>query len=107
MGEPLANQKPPLSVGAKFDDGKLDWTLLPWDSLEEVVRVLEFGAKKYSVDNWKKVPDGRARYVRAAFRHLIASARGEEKDPESGLSHFAHGVCCLLFALHFEKNPWR
>ena len=31
-------------LGRKFDGGKRDYTLLPWDALEEIVKVLEFGA---------------------------------------------------------------
>jgi len=105
MAEQSRESNSPLTVGVKFDEGKRDWTLLPWGPLDQVVRVLEFGARKYSVDNWQKVPDGRARYIRAALRHLIAAAGGEDRDPESGISHLAHCVCCLLFALHFEKTP--
>lgn len=90
--------------GIKHDNGKLDWTLLPYDQLEPVVRVLEFGAQKYSRDNWKLVPDARFRYIKAAFRHFVAWFREEKKDPESGESHLAHVVCCVLFAMYFEKE---
>ena len=36
----------------KKDDGKLDWSLLPIDAVEEIIKVLEFGSKKYSGWNW-------------------------------------------------------
>ena len=49
-------------VGMKHDSGKLDYTLVPWDGLEDVIRVLEFGANKYSRDNWRKVENAEARY---------------------------------------------
>ena len=29
---------------------------------------------------------------------------GEDKDPESGLSHLAHAACCIMFLLEFEKT---
>lgn len=90
-------------AGVKFDQGKPEWDLVPWEGLEPVVRVLTMGARKYSPDNWKKVPDGRRRYTAAAFRHLVAFARGEERDPESGEPHLAHCICCLLFIL---AGPW-
>ena len=48
-------------VGAKFDFGKAQWSLLPWDDVEQIVRVLEFGAKKYTPENWKKLPKGKKR----------------------------------------------
>lgn len=89
--------------GYKADDGKLDYTLLP-DSLDDVVRVLMKGAEKYERDNWVKVPDGKSRYIRAALRHLWARARGEVNDPETGLPHLSHLVCCALFAAWFDRN---
>jgi len=90
--------------GMKYDEGKLDYTLLPWGALEEVVKVLEFGKKKYARDNWQKVPEGKIRYVQAGFRHLIAYTTGEENDKESGLSHLAHAICCLMFVLSLNKE---
>jgi hypothetical protein len=85
------------AMGMKFDDDKRDFTLLPWPAVEEIVKVLEFGAKKYARDNWQKVEADR--YVKAAFRHLIDYNQGEENDKESGLSHLAHLGCCVLFLL--------
>jgi hypothetical protein len=90
--------------GRKYDTGKPDYTLLPWDAVEEVVRVLDFGAKKYARDNWKHVEGGEQRYLAAAFRHLAASARGEQCDSETSISHLAHAACCVLFALSLEKT---
>lgn len=94
--------------GQKFDDGKLRFDLLPEGALEEIVKVLGYGARKYAPDNWKKVPDARRRYFAAAMRHIMAWHSGEEKDPESGLSHLAHAGCCILFLLWIEdtKRPF-
>lgn len=69
-----------------------------------MVRVLEFGAKKYAVDNWKKVPDAENRYREALLRHVVAYASGEEVDPETGESHLAHAACCVLFLLWFRET---
>lgn len=90
--------------GMKFDQGKLDYTLLPWDGVEEIVKVLEFGARKYARDNWKHVDRAQSRYLAAAFRHIIAYNQGQTTDQETGLSHLAHAGCCLLFLLSLEKN---
>lgn len=91
-----------MFLGEKFDDGKLRFDLLPKGALEEIVEVLGYGARKYSADNWKLVPDARSRYFAAAMRHIMAWHSGEEKDPESGLSHLAHAGCSILFLLWFE-----
>ena len=35
----------------------------------------------------------------ALQRHLSSWWGGEDKDPETNLSHLAHAGCCLLFLL--------
>ena len=92
------------TLGVKFDKDKPKWNLLPWDELEDVVHVLTFGAKKYAPDNWKFVDDANNRYMDAAMRHLVAHQQGETRDSESGESHIAHAICCLLFMLWHSKN---
>ena len=90
--------------GDKHDKHKLDWTLLPVQPVQQVIQVLEFGKKKYSANNWKRVPDARRRYLAAAFRHLAAISDGEWLDQESGLPHAACAVCSLLFLLWFVNE---
>lgn len=102
LRESLKEDAPAL--GVKFDKGKPKWNLLPWDELEDVVHVLTFGAKKYAPDNWKFVDDANNRYMDAAMRHLVAHQQGEQRDAESGESHIAHAICCLLFMLWHDKN---
>lgn len=97
-------QKMLATEGRKHDTGKPDYTLLPWDAVEQIVKVLDFGARKYARDNWKHVSDGETRYLAAAFRHLAAYNRGEKVDSETGLSHMAHAGCCILFLLALEKK---
>jgi len=85
-------------TGIKYDDEKLEWDMVPWEAMEPVVRVLMFGAKKYEPNNWKFV-EPKNRYTNATFRHLIDYTKGEQLDPETGESHLAHAICCLLFKL--------
>ena len=89
-------------TGVKYDNGKPQWSLLPFRALKEVVEVLTYGAKKYAPDNWKKVPDARRRYIDAGFRHFTAYASGETHDPETGKHHLAHAICCLLYLIAFD-----
>jgi tRNA-dihydrouridine synthase len=93
-----------LKTGVKFDQDKPQWTLVPFKALDEVVKVLTIGARKYAPDNWKKVPNARQRYIDAAFRHMSAYAAGEKLDAETGKNHLAHAVCCLLFLLAFDLD---
>lgn len=89
-------------VGVKYDNDKPQWSLVPFKAMTQVVDVLTFGARKYAPDNWKKVPDARRRYIDAAFRHMSIYVSGEKNDKETGKSHLAHAICCLLFLIAFD-----
>lgn len=89
----------------KFDTGKADWALVPWDSIEEIVKVLEFGKTKYAAWNWS-TGEGftYTRVFNSSMRHLLAWVRGQDNDPETGLSHIAHLGCNVLFLMYFIKH---
>jgi len=86
--------------GMKFDNGKPDYSLLPFAAVDEVVKVLTYGAAKYDRFNWEKVEA--VRYQAATMRHFSTHMQGEKIDPESGISHLAHAICSLLYLLDFE-----
>lgn len=83
--------------GQKFDYEKPRMDLLPPLALVDVAQVLTFGAQKYAPGNWKLVAMANERYLAAALRHICSHMSGEENDPESGLSHISHAICCLMF----------
>lgn len=89
--------------GEKHDVGKPGMHLLDRHALEEIARVLDFGAKKYAAHNWRE-GIAYSRLVAAALRHLHAFNDGEDADPESGLSHLAHLGCCVMFLLNMQKT---
>lgn len=95
-------KEPEVVEGVKFDQGKPQWSLMPWKALSQVVDVLTYGARKYSPDNWKKVPNARQRYIDAGFRHITAYAAGEKNDVETGKNHLAHAICCFLYLIAFD-----
>ena len=84
-------------AGRKFDGEKPAMDLMPPLMEIEVAKVLTFGAMKYDAENWRYVDDLHARYRSAAKRHINALKQGQMVDPESGLHHAAHAVCCLMF----------
>ena len=88
--------------GRKYDGDKAKLYLLPPKSILEVGKVLTYGAEKYDAENWRKVDDLQNRYTSAALRHIFAHMDGELEDEETGLSHLAHAMCCLLFKLEIE-----
>lgn len=89
------------SGGIKNDAGKSRVDLIPSSALLEIGKVMEFGARKYAPNNWRKGFDW-SRLYGAALRHLLAHKDGESTDKETGLSHLAHASCCLLFLLTHE-----
>jgi hypothetical protein len=91
-----------MTEAAKHDTNKPRPELLPFAALGAVSEVLAFGAKKYAPHNWR-FGNGLAwsRLLGGALRHLFAWGSGEDKDPETGFSHLAHAVCCLLFLLSY------
>ena len=99
--ETVLGALPPTAM--KFDQDKLPLHLLSTEAMNQVAAVLAFGAKKYAAHNWR---DGFvwSRPLSAAMRHITAFNDGEDKDPESGLSHLAHAACCIMFLLEFEKT---
>lgn len=89
--------------GIKNDLGKPRLSLISSDFIEELGKVLTFGAEKYTANNWR----GGFVWMRvmdAVLRHLFAWIRGEDLDPESGLSHLAHAVAGLMFLIEFQKR---
>lgn len=89
--------------GMKFDADKPLVDLIDADALEELAKVLTFGAKKYAPHNWRKGISYR-RLIAAAFRHLLAIMRGEDRDLETGLPHAAHLMCCAMFLIWNMKH---
>jgi hypothetical protein len=99
------NGADPHAGGAKMDGGKpLAWLMLRSFSLalHEVIGVTTYGAEKYTPEGWAQVPNGENRYMEAGCRHLMAHARGEHTDPQTGFPHRAHAIWNLLCALELE-----
>ena len=95
-----------MSDFIKADNGKLQWSLMPFEQLEEVVQVLMNGAKKYKKDNWKNCDDV-DQYKDALERHVVSYIKGEKIDDVKkggdGLSHLAHAICNCLFLMYFDS----
>ena len=92
----------------KHDSSKTDWSLMPFEAVEEINKVLEFGAQKYSAHNWKTGSGFKySRVLNSLLRHVFAYIRGEDRDPESGLSHLAHAGCNIVFLLYYERYKAR
>lgn len=100
ISDRIATDKP---TGVKHDEDKPDMSLLSNSALLKIAQVMTFGKKKYSAHNWRGGFIW-SRPLAAAARHLYAYIGGEDKDPETGLSHLAHACCCLFMVLEFEET---
>lgn len=89
----------------KGDAEKSPIGLIPREALEEEARALQFGAKKYGENNWRR---GRglewSRLYDAALRHVLAFVSGEDIDPESGASHLACARASLGFLETYRQT---
>lgn len=94
--------KIPAEGGAalRFNSGKPPLHLLAGEWQLEVARVMDYGAKKYAPNNWRKGGPW-CEHLASVQRHILAFQNGEDKDPETGLSHLAHGICGLFFVLEW------
>ena len=89
--------------GYKADHDKPDMSLLSSIALVEMARVMTYGKKKYTANNWRTGMVW-TRPIAASLRHIFAWLGGETYDPETGINHLAHAACGLMFALEFEKT---
>lgn len=93
----------PPSKAAKFDGEKVDWTHMPWSTMEQIMRVYMMGAKKYSRGNYLHGLHY-SRFFSAAIRHMTAWWELEETDSESGLNHLAHAAWNIITLLEYETR---
>jgi Domain of unknown function (DUF5664) len=103
--EPQEHKQGECPPGTKYDSGKSRYDLIPPEALEEVAKVLTFGATKYAPENWRKVPDAMNRYFASSQRHIWQFKRGEKYDNEQGGSNCHHLACAitgLMFMLELE-----
>ena len=92
----MRNDSP--TKGLKHDSEKPRMDLIDSKALEALAQVLTFGAAKYAPHNWR-AGIAHSRLIAALMRHTAAFNGGEDLDPETGLPHIAHAMCCCMFLL--------
>lgn len=93
--------------GLRYNKGKTRLELIPPELIENVGKVLTFGAAKYAPDNWRNFDEEQIRQcIGSAMRHIEAYRKGEWLDSESNLPHLAHAATNIGFilALKGDKN---
>jgi hypothetical protein len=89
--------------------------LIPVLALEELGKVMAYGAEKYGEHNWSEHAGRWAwtQLVASSMRHIYAWLRREDLDKESGLPHLAHAMANLAMLLDLvllkqgkdDRNP--
>lgn len=88
--------------GKRFNEGKNRLDLVPTSLIEEVGKVLTFGANKYGANNYKSGMQW-SKCIASLKRHLVAFENGIDYDEESGLLHLSHLACNVTFLLEYYK----
>ena len=88
----------------KYDGGKPHPSYVPSEIINAVMRVREYGVKKYhDPENWRNVEV--ERYHDAMLRHVLRCWNDPYAiDPESGLMHLEHVACNVAFLLQMKAD---
>lgn len=103
VGDITSNER---GSGARYNDGKIRYELIPTHLLESTAHVFAHGAKKYAEWNWAKGMDWSV-VIGCMKRHIAAIERGEDYDdgPKgSGQRHVGHVICNALMLEHYMND---
>lgn len=89
---------------SRKDAGKdAGFWLIPPDSLTQLAKVFDIGAKKYSPRGWET---GMAwsRVLDPMFRHILKWMKGEKYDQTDGQHHLASVAWACLVLMEYERT---
>jgi len=89
----------------KYAEGKPSYSVLPYDALEQVIKVFEYGAGKYGRPFTYRAGIPFSRLFESAMRHLVYWYYWhEDYDPETNCYHLAHAAAnCLMLLTYLDK----
>jgi len=102
----LDNKEAPKEA-PKEKENKPNWSIFPFTELEEVLKVFEFGAKKYGAPFTYRRGKGvdKNDLFAAIFRHLLEIHKENLIAEDSQCYHYAHIIAnCLMALSHIEKD---
>lgn len=100
LGQVLPDNNPKSQYGMK----KPPFHLIPQPFLVILSKVMNLGASKYGPFNWRTNSVAASVYIAAAMRHIASYYDGEDKDPESGVSHLAHAAACMAILIDAQST---
>ena len=90
----------------RMNKGKTRFSLLDWDFIEEMAKIMMFGIKKgYPENNWKSPVKNIYDIDDSMLRHVIADSKGEYYDSDSKLPHVAHVAINAMFK-YYQVNKY-
>jgi hypothetical protein len=89
--------------GLRYNEGKPQWDLMPYDALGQLAMVYTRGAQKYAPHNWLRGMDW-SKCFASMQRHAAAWHAGEDFDKESGQHHMAHVAWNALALLTYQMR---
>lgn len=95
----------------RFNEGKAPMGYLPLDLLDGAARVMEYGAGKYTVGNYRKGYSDLMSPLSSLVRHVStlqraiesedkAGEQGHLLDAESGQAHVHHVITSAMLLVH-------
>lgn len=95
----------------RYNEGKPAMGYLPLDLLDGAARVMEYGAKKYEPENYRKGYSDLYSPLSSLVRHVaelqravatedLDGEKGHLLDRESGQSHIHHVITSALLLVH-------
>jgi hypothetical protein len=109
----------PHKEALRFNEGKPPMAYIPLDTLEGAARVMEKGAKKYGVANYRKGYEDLMSPMSSLLRHTaslqaalelddIDGTQGYLLDKETGEAHIHHILTCTMIMAHAMKlKGWK
>lgn len=91
-----------MEEAKRFNAGKNRLDLVPASMIEEVGKILTFGADKYGDNNWKKGMKW-TKCIASLKRHLLEFEKGVDFDEESQELHISHILTNAAFLLEYYK----
>ena len=96
------------------DSGKPPIGDVPYSTLVAIASVLKAAedSGEYERHNWRKGMPW-MRIINSSLRHIEKFKEGEDIDPQFGLSHIDHALCCLCFLREWmskengEDDRWK
>ena len=90
-------------LGDRFNEGKPQWSLIDFKSIEPMVRVLEYGKEKYGLGNWQLGLD-KTQICESLLGHVFSYLNGELIDKESGVKHTGHMLANAMMLEYMEEH---